>query len=88
MADGEITLKLDDDMQRRLTEAADAARMSVEDYVRGIIREDLGHDAASDILAESRRRLATYDRTGAYISVEEAMAHFNSELEARLAGRD
>ena len=81
MADGELRLRLDDETERRLAEAADEAGVSVEAYVLAMIAGDLGHDP----LAVSRARLAEYDRTGESISVEEAMAHFDREIEAVLA---
>ena len=81
MADGELTLKLDDETARRLATLADVAGVSVETYVLEIIADDLEHDG----LAVSRIRLAEYDRTGEFISVEEAMAHFDRAAEARLA---
>ena len=83
MADGELTLKLDEETQRRLAALADLAGVSVEAYALEIIADGLEPDG----LAVSRRRLAEYDRTGAFITVEEAMAHFDRELEARLAER-
>ncbi|HEY8003183.1 MAG TPA: ribbon-helix-helix protein, CopG family [Phenylobacterium sp.] len=80
MADGELTLKLDDETARRLQEAADAAGRSVGDYVQGLIREDLeGDDGAEDL-----RIAEDCDRTGISHSVEEAMAHFRSELHAQV----
>lgn len=84
MADGDLTLKLDEDTRKRLNQAADAAGVSMEDYVLGVIAEDLELEP----LAVSRQRLADYDRTGDYITLEEAMAHFDSELEARLARKE
>ncbi|PZQ52089.1 MAG: hypothetical protein DI570_24645 [Phenylobacterium zucineum] len=77
MADGDVTVKLDAETRRRLEAAAGAAGVSVEDYVRGIIAEDI----ADDGLAVSRRRLAEYDRSGEFLSLNEAMAHFDHELE-------
>ena len=81
MADGELRLTLDDETQRRLGEAAEAVGMSVEAYALGVLLDELD----SDPLAISRARLAEYDRTGEFITVEEAMAHFDQELEAALA---
>ena len=83
MADGELTLRLDDETRRRLAILAHEAGVSVETYVLEIIADDLEHDG----LAVSRLRLAEYDRTGQSISVEEAMAHFDRQLEIRLAER-
>ena len=36
-------------------------------------------------LDESRRRLAEYEQTGAFITVEDALTHFDHELSMRLA---
>lgn len=83
MADGELTLKLDDDTARRLQAAADAAGRPVGDYAAALIAEGLPDTGWS----ESLRRLEEYDRTGEHITVEEALAHFDNELEARLAAR-
>jgi hypothetical protein len=83
MADGELTLKLDEETRRRLADLADLAGVSVETYVLEIIADDLEHDG----LAASRIWLAEYDRTGEYIRVEEAMAHFDRAVEARLSER-
>jgi len=83
MADGELTLKLDDETARRLQAAADAAGRSVGDYAAGLISEGLTDTSWT----ESLRRLDEYDRTGESITVEEALAHFDSELEERLAAR-
>jgi len=83
MADGELTLKLDDETARRLQAAADAAGRPVGDYAAGLIAE-----ALPDLSwRESLRRLDEYDRTGESITVEEALAHFDSELAERLAAR-
>ncbi|WP_293680295.1 hypothetical protein [uncultured Phenylobacterium sp.] len=81
MADGELRLTLNDEMRRRLGEAAEAAGMSIEAYALGVLLDELD----SDPLSISRARLAEYRRTGESISVEEAMTHFDAELEAALA---
>ncbi|MFN3584529.1 hypothetical protein [Phenylobacterium sp.] len=81
MPDGDLTLKLDDETQRRLAEAARAAGMSVEAYALGVLVDELGGDP----LSVSRARLAQYRRTGEFISVEEAMNCFDREMEAALA---
>jgi predicted transcriptional regulator len=82
MADGELTLKLDDETARRLQAAADAAGRPVADYAAGLIANGL-----EDRWAESLRRLAEYDRTGESISVEEALAHFDDEVRAQVADK-
>ena len=83
MVDGELTLKLDEEMRRRLADLAGLTGVSVETYGLEIMADDLEHDG----LAASRIRLAEYDRTGEYITVEEAMAHFDRAVEARLSER-
>ncbi len=83
MADGELTLKLDDETARHLKAAADAAGRPIGDYVVELIEDRLKEDR----WAESRRRLAEYDRTGESISVEEMLEHFDESLAARLASR-
>jgi hypothetical protein len=80
MADGELTLKLDDDTARRLKAAADAAGQAVEDYAQALIVDRL-----DDRWSESVRRLEEYDRTGESLSVQEALEHFDNTLQDRLA---
>lgn len=82
MADGELTLKLDDDTLRRLAEAAGAAGQAVEAYAADLI----GSRLAEDDFAEELARVAEFRRTGQSISVEEAMAHFDDELRKQRPG--
>ncbi|MBP7650238.1 MAG: TraY domain-containing protein [Phenylobacterium sp.] len=81
MADGELTLKLDDETARRLKAAADAAGRSVDDYAAELISDGLGGD---DDVAEDLRIAEEYDRTGVSYSVEESVAHFRQALLARV----
>jgi predicted transcriptional regulator len=81
MADGELTLKLDEETARRLQAAADAAGRPVSDYASELIADGLAWD---DDGAEDVRLAAESDRTGVSYSVEEAMAHFRSELHAQV----
>lgn len=78
MADGDLTLKLDDETAQRLKDAAQAAGLSVDDYVRDLIREGL------DDGSEDRRIADESERGGFFHSVEEAVAHFRSELRAQV----
>jgi hypothetical protein len=78
MADGELRLKLDDETQRQLAEHAAALGVTVETYVLDMIAEDMELDP----IAVSIARLEEYDRTGAFMTVDQAMAHFDRELEA------
>jgi hypothetical protein len=79
MADGELILKLDEDTARRLQAAADAAGRPVADYAAELISGGLEDDWADDL-----RIVEDYRRTGESYSVEEAMAHFHSELMAQV----
>jgi hypothetical protein len=81
MADGELTLKLDDETAHRLRDAAEAAGLPVGEYAAGLIAEGLeGEDWAED-----HRRLDAYRRTGEHIPLEEGLAFFSDEVERRLA---
>jgi predicted transcriptional regulator len=82
MADGELTLKLDDETARRLQAAADAAGVPVGDYAADLIAGSLGED-----WTEALARLEEYDRTGEYVSLETALLHFRTEVESGLASR-
>ena len=82
MADGELTLRLDDETARRLQAAAEAAGRSVDDYASGLIAAGLEEGWAEDL-----RRLEEYDRTGEYISLEEGLTFFRNAVEERLAAR-
>jgi len=76
MADGEITVKLDADTERRLRAAASAAGRPVDDYLRDLIADDLSFD-----WAESESIAAETNRAGAWRTAEEAVAHFRSALQ-------
>lgn len=76
MADGEITLRLDDATAARLRAAADAAGQAVEAYAAGIVAH-----AVDDEYAEAHRRLAEYDRMGESCSLEESMAAFDAAID-------
>lgn len=82
MADGELTLKLDDDTVRRLKAAAEAAGRPVADYAAELLS-----GALADRWSLSLRRLEEYDRTGEYVPLEEALTEFRVAVEERLAKR-
>jgi predicted transcriptional regulator len=82
MADGELTLKLDDETARRLQEAADAAGRPAADYARDLIADHLSTD---ENWAEDVRILEEYDRTGVSYSVEEGLAAFDAAVKVQLA---
>jgi hypothetical protein len=84
MADGgPLTLTLDTATAERLADAARQAGMTPEAYALERLSADLAegrHD-----WAEANRRLAEFDRTGEFISLEEWAADFRADVEARLA---
>lgn len=77
MADGELTLKLDDDTARRLQEAADAAGRPVADYAAELIVGGL------DDWTEDVRIAEAYDRDGVSYSIEEGLAVFDAAVKRR-----
>lgn len=79
MADGEVTIKLDPDVERRLREAANAAGRSVGDYVAGLIAVELD----SDTTREALEALADYDRSGVSLDANTEMAAFRIRVAAR-----
>ena len=84
MADGELTLKLDDETARRLKEAAKAAGRPLSEYVSDLIAD---HLAADDDWAEDVRIAEESERTGDWVTLEEALGKFRDDLEARLAAK-
>ncbi|WP_332764293.1 hypothetical protein [Phenylobacterium sp.] len=81
MADGDLTLKLDDETARRLQAAADAAGRPVGDYAAGLIAEGLDGDRWQG----AREALAEFDRTGESFDAETTMAEFRASVARRVA---
>jgi len=75
-------LRLDDETVRRLKAAADAAGQPIEEYAATVIIEGL---VADDDWAEDVRIAGECERSGVSSSVEEAMAHFETELMKQVA---
>jgi hypothetical protein len=71
MADG-FHIDLDAETVERLKAAAEAAGVSPSDFVADVIRDALEDDG----LAESRRRLAEYRRTGAALPIGPVLKEF------------
>jgi predicted transcriptional regulator len=78
MADGELTLKLDDETARRLQAAADAAGLPVDSYAADVLA-----DALSDHWQGAREAVAEFDRTGESFDAEAVMAEFRSAVAKR-----
>ncbi len=90
MADGALTLPLDDDMARRLSEAAQRAGMTPEAYALDRLSKALDSATAhqSDLdWTEADRRLADYDRTGIAYPLDDVLIEVRADLESRLAAR-
>ncbi|CAN5239092.1 hypothetical protein BH10PSE1_BH10PSE1_26630 [soil metagenome] len=85
MADGALTLNLDDATARRLADAARQAGMTPEAYALERILADLTPPAHD--WTEADRRLAEYDRTGEFIDAAEALDAFVASVDARAAAR-
>ena len=81
MADGELTLKLDDATVRRLQAAADAVGQPIDSYAADV----LAGAVSGEDWAEDYRRAAEYDRTGKYVSLEEALTEFRDAVDERLS---
>jgi predicted DNA-binding protein len=77
MADGEFTVRLDDEATRRLKAAADAVGQPVDQYVSELLTEHLlpETDVEEDLSA-----VEEYERTGVSYSVEEGMAVFDAAV--------
>lgn len=86
MADGALTLILDDATVARLAEAAALAGQTPEAYAADRLAETLSPPLAYD-WTEANERLTEYDRTGEYVTLEDALASFHDEVEAALAAR-
>lgn len=84
MADGELTLKLDDETARRLRAAAEAAGLPMEDFVTRLISQRL---EATDDWVEDERIIEEMDRSGVSYSVAEGMAVFDAAMESYLANK-
>ena len=81
MADGELTLKLDDETVRRLSAAAAAMGQTASDYAADIVSEalDLGR------LELTRQAFAEFEETGVSYDAEAVMAEFRANVAARVA---
>jgi len=80
MADGSVTIELDADLGARLKDAAAAAGRSPDEMAANLIQHGLDDD-----WAETRARLAEYDRTGESVDAHEAMAELRARLVERLS---
>ena len=81
MADGGLTLEIDDALAERLRAIAEASGESVEDFAMQALRAA----ADDEDWAEDYARVAEYEATGRFIPAEQAMAEFRAAVEARLA---
>lgn len=82
MADGSLTISLDDETAEQLKAAAEAAGVSPEAYVRQAVVRRLEEDWAEDL-----RRAAEYERTGASLSVDEGFDLLRARIAEKRAQR-
>jgi hypothetical protein len=82
MADGGLTIELNEGLAQRVKDAAEALGQSADQFANELIAKSL-----DDGWAEARASLAEYDRTGEYVDADVALADFRKELERRLAAR-
>jgi predicted transcriptional regulator len=82
MADGGLTIELDEALTERLRAAASAAGESLQDYAINALKA-----AAGDGWDEAVARLAEYRRTGRYLDAEEAMKGFRDKVREGLRVR-
>ena len=90
MADGAITLTLDDETVRRRDEAARRAGVTPEAYAAGLLSAVVTEEAGETPLhdwTEANRRLAEYDRTGEFVEAGPALDAFVAEVRARTSQR-
>lgn len=85
MADGALTLTLDDETAARLEAAAREAGLSPEAWATSMLSDALQEPSYD--WAEADRRLAEYDQTGAFVTLGDALARFDEALEAKLAAK-
>ena len=81
MADGGLTIELDESLAERLQSAARATGQSTADLAANLI----GHGL--DDWAEDFARFEEYERTGEYVDAEVAMAEFRQALADRFKSK-
>ncbi len=83
MADGEMIIKLSEEMARRVRAAAEAVGADPVVYAERLIDEAL----EPDHWAVVRERAAEYDRTGESLSVDEVFDHLQARVDELQAKR-
>ena len=81
MADGGMTLNIDEALAQRLRDAAQSVGESVEVYARQALEAFSGAEEGD--WDESIRRLEEFDRTGESVDAEEAFAAIRTNLKKR-----
>lgn len=83
MADGSVTIPLDDDTARRLAAAAEQAGESPDAFASRLLIRALEHDSWTI----SHARLDEYDRTGEAKEAGPVLERFLSNLRVRAAAK-
>ena len=80
MADGDVTVTLDSDTARRVQLVADAAGLSVQNFVTGLIADRL-----QTSVAEAEAAFEDYGRNGLSVDADVALDRFQERIAARAA---
>ena len=81
MADGGMTIEVDEALARRLRALADAAGADVDDLVRKAV------ESYVDDWSEDLARLAEYERTGEAFDADAVLEEFHGRIAKALAER-
>ena len=89
MADGAMTLSLDDDLARRISEAAKKAGVSEEDLAIRLLDQQLfDYDSGTWVGGDPRTTPSPPPSPGEpMFPLEDVLAEFDAELEKRLADK-
>lgn len=78
MADGDLTVTLDSDTARRVQVVAEAAGVSVQNFVTGLIADSL-----QTSVAEAEAAFEEFGRNGLSVDAEVALTLFQERVAAR-----
>jgi hypothetical protein len=84
MADGELTVRLDDRTLRRLKADAESVGMPLETYAADLLSHSVPPQTDFE-RAETGGIIEAYERTGVSYSVEEGLAAFDAAVKRRFS---
>lgn len=88
MADGGLTLHLNEPLSSRLETAAASAGQKIEDYAQALIQDVLDAEAPDEDWAEDEARWAEFERTGESYPLEDVLREFREGLAQEARHRD